>query len=137
MATVQRFEELEVYKLGLEIIRMVWDICRRLPRNEWAIANQMKKAAVSIISNIAEGFERGSRPEFIQFCYIAKGSAGELRAQLQALYTAGIIEEEKCFQGRDLCLRESGALMSFITHLKGSKARIGGDKFRKVANSSP
>ena len=137
MATVKRFEELEVYKLGLEIVQMTWETCRQLPRTEWAIANQMKKAAISIISNIAEGFERGSRAEFIQFCYIAKGSAGELRAQLQALDTAGVIGKEKYLQGRELCLRESGALMSFITHLKGTRAKIGGDKFRKAAAFSP
>jgi four helix bundle protein len=118
MATVKRFEELEVYKLGMEIFQNVWTMCRNLPRTEFALADQMKRSALSIISNIAEGYERNSRKEFIQFCYIAKGSVGELRAQLEGCYSVGLLNKEKYEQVRTLCFRESGALASFIEYLR-------------------
>jgi len=65
MAIVKRFEDLDVYKLGMEIFRDVWTLCRNLPRTEFALMDQMKRSALSIISNIAEGYERNSRKEFI------------------------------------------------------------------------
>jgi len=135
MATVKRFEELEVYKLGIEIVKEVWAITKELPRAEWAVADQMKRAAISVNANIAEGYERGSRSELIQFCYIAKGSAGELRSQLDGIHAVGLIKQESYERARDLCLRESGKLARFIEHLKRSKKTISGDKYRNNSDS--
>ena len=63
-------------------------------RNDYALSNQMKRAAVSIASNIAEGFERGTRRQHIEFCYFAKGSAGELRSQIIIAHDVGLLDEQ-------------------------------------------
>jgi four helix bundle protein len=88
------FEDLEVWqracKLAVELHRILKD-CR-----EYALRDQMTKAAVSIASNIAEGAERGSSADFIRFLYIAKGSAAELRTQIYIASKLGTIFPEEC-----------------------------------------
>ncbi len=84
---VNRFEDLNVWKksmrLSIELYAELQD-CK-----DFGLRDQMQRAAVSIPSNIAEGYERNSNKEFVQFLYIAKGSASELRTQL---YIAGEVE---------------------------------------------
>ena len=74
------FEELEVWKRAC---RLAVDVYQALQDNkQYALKDQMQRAAVSIASNIAEGCERDSKPDFVRFLRIAKGSAAELRTQL-------------------------------------------------------
>ena len=61
---------------------------------DFGLRDQMRRAAVSISSNIAEGFERNSKPEFIRFLTIAKGSAGELRSQLYLAHRQGYLTDD-------------------------------------------
>lgn len=95
MATVQRFEELVCWKKARELNRRVYSICRggALAR-DFGLCDQMRRASISVMSNIAEGFERGGRKEFIQFLAVAKGSAGELRAQFVSLLDVGYVDEK-------------------------------------------
>lgn len=83
------FEELEVWKRGcrvaVEIYEMMKD-CR-----DFGLKDQITRSAVSIASNIAEGAERDSKPEFIRFLNIAKGSAAELRTQLYIAQRIGTL----------------------------------------------
>lgn len=72
------------------------------------------------MSNIAEGFERGSSTEFIQFLYIAKGSCGEVRAQLSIACDQRYILPEDHDRLHDLARRTSGMISNFIAHLQGS-----------------
>ena len=81
--TIKYFEDLEVWQEARQLTRQVY----RLTNNskfskDFGLSNQIQRAAVSIMSNVAEGFERGGNQEFIQFLYIAKGSCGEVRSQL-------------------------------------------------------
>ena len=83
MATAQCFEDLGVWQDARELVRAVYAIAKQ--REFWrdfALRDQITRAATSTMSNIAEGFERGTRKEFIQFLSIAKGSNGEVRSQL-------------------------------------------------------
>ena len=74
------FEHLEVWQRSC---RLAVDLCKNLQGcKEYSLKDQMIRAALSIPSNIAEGAERGSKPEFVRFLYVAKGSAAELRTQL-------------------------------------------------------
>ena len=91
------FEDLKVWKrscrLAVEIYRLLKD-CK-----EYALKDQMSRSAISIASHIAEGAERGSKPEFIRFLNIAKGSAAELRTQLYiAVKSETIFPEEQALQ---------------------------------------
>jgi four helix bundle protein len=87
MPVYERFEDLpvEIYQITKG------DKFRR----DYALAGQIRRAAISVSSNIAEGFERGSRKEFIQFLYIAKGSLGEIRSQLQVCFELGYVNKDK------------------------------------------
>ena len=80
---VKNFEELEIWKEARRLTYEIYDLSKA-PRfsKDFGLRDQMQRAAVSIMSNIAEGFERGGNQEFVQFLYVAKGSCGERRSQL-------------------------------------------------------
>ena len=83
MATFKRFEDIEAWQLAREFTAKIYRLSKVPPfSRDFALRDQMRRAAVSVMSNIAEGFERGGTKEFLHFLSIAKGSAGELEAQL-------------------------------------------------------
>ncbi len=99
-STIQSFEDLQVWQEGLKLAR---DIYKQLKAStDYGLKNQMQRAAVSIPSNIAEGFERRSNKEFIQYLFIAKGSCAELRTQL---YLARDIQEIDSVVADDIVIR--------------------------------
>lgn len=80
---VRRFEDLEAWQMAMDLAVQVYEISAHAPfSRDFALCDQVHRAAISIPSNIAEGFERGSRPEFHRFLSIAKGSCAELRTQI-------------------------------------------------------
>ncbi len=82
----QRFEELEVWQESRELARRIYALTQeRGLKGDWDLCRQIRRAAVSVMSNIAEGFERGSTKEFVHALYIARGSAGEVRSQLYVI----------------------------------------------------
>jgi len=90
-AKVESFEDLEVWKEGMDVVRKVYASLKGC--KDFGLRDQMQRAAVSIPSNIAEGFERRSNKEFIQHLYIAKGSCAELRTQVMISMEIGIIDK--------------------------------------------
>jgi len=79
----RRFEELEVWQESRELTRRIYALTQEPGlKGDWDLCRQIRRAAISAMSNIAEGFERGSTKEFIHPLYIARGSAGEVRSQL-------------------------------------------------------
>jgi four helix bundle protein len=80
---ITQFEELRVWQLSRELSKETYRVTRARPHfNDLALAGQMQRASVSIMSNIAEGFERNGKKEFLRFLFMAKGSCAELRSQL-------------------------------------------------------
>ena len=110
------FENLEVWKegcrLSVEIYKMLSD-CK-----DHSLRDQMQRASVSIPSNIAEGAERQSKKEFIQFLSIAKGSCAELRTQLYIAVKVGMITPEVSSSLTRRCKSISGMLQNLISSLK-------------------
>ncbi len=94
-----------------------------------SLLDQIRRAAVSVVSNIAEGFERGTSTEFIQFLYIAKGSNGEVRAQLQIAGDQGYLSAQECSALINFAGRLSGMISNFIDHPQSSG--YAGDKIRR------
>ena len=92
----------------------------------------MQRAAVSIMSNIAEGFERGGNQEFIQFLYIAKGSCGEIRSQLYVALDQTYIDEKIVANLLVVLKRLSVRIKHLIDHLKQSGMR--GPKYNSSKN---
>jgi four helix bundle protein len=77
------FKDLTVWQRAMELVSSVYQVADDLPTKEnYALGNQLVRAAVSIPSNIAEGYRRNGRKEYLQFCSIAAGSAAELETQL-------------------------------------------------------
>lgn len=80
----RNFRDLDVWKKGMEIAREVYRTTRAFPEKEqYGLANQMQRSAVSIPSNIAEGFNRYHNKEYRQFLYVALGSCAELETQIE------------------------------------------------------
>ena len=86
MATITRFEDIEAWKLGRELKRLVYACSKTADfARDYALKDQIRRAAISVTANIAEGFERDGNREFMQFLSTSKGSCGELQDHL---YTA-------------------------------------------------
>lgn len=95
MATIERFEDIEAWRKARELARDVYALSSDGPlARDFGLRDQIRRAAVSVMSNIAEGFERGGDVEFRRFLSIAKGSAGEVKAQLYVALDAGMISQD-------------------------------------------
>ncbi len=127
MATVKRFEDLEVWKASRTLTLKIYELTEKLNK-DFSLQNQMRRAAISISSNIAEGFERDGQKEFIQFLAISKGSAGELRSHLYLLFDLKHISESEFSALFQELNSVSKMLMSLINYLKSSD--IKGNKFK-------
>lgn len=126
----EAFEELHVYQRARELTNAVYTLTRGPAfARDSALIDQIRRAAVSVMSNIGEGFERGSTTEFIQFLYIAKGSCGEVRVQLQIAADQQYIGKDEHARLIDLCRRISAMISNFIAHLQSSGYR--GEKFTR------
>ncbi|MEM6353196.1 MAG: four helix bundle protein [Cyanobacteria bacterium P01_D01_bin.14] len=93
MGKVERFEDLRVWRQGIELVKQVYGVTGqgKLAR-DFGLRDQMRRAAVSVPTNIAEGFERRSRKEYLQFLNIAKGSVGEVRSLLRVALEVGYLD---------------------------------------------
>lgn len=119
MATIQRFEEIEAWQTARQLTQLVYDLSNQESfARDYALRDQMRRASIGIMSNIAEGFESRTRPLFVQFLGVAKGSAGELRAQSYVAFDAGYLSEEQFNQLSGLAARCSRQLSRFIQHLQ-------------------
>jgi four helix bundle protein len=110
--TITTFEDLEIWKEGMRISIKIYEILKNC--KDYGLKDQMQRAAVSVPSNIAEGFERQTNKEFIQFIYIAKGSCGELRTQLYLAKELNYISKEDFTNLLSEAKRLSAMLYKFI-----------------------
>lgn len=100
---VSSFKGLVVWKRAYELALEVYSSTGRFPRSEtFGLVAQMRRAAVSIVSNIAEGYGRGHRSGYIQFLRMAYGSTGELETQLILSKDLGFLSDEKFARGSSL-----------------------------------
>ncbi len=113
---------MEVWKDARVLHRKLWDIAvnTELSKN-YALKHQILGSSGSVMDNIAEGFERDGKKEFLNFLFIAKGSLGETRSQVHRMVDAEYISEEKYNELINDCLNLSGKLSHFISYLKNSE----------------
>ncbi len=116
------FEDLEVWILSRELTNKIYNVSSngRFAK-DFGLRDQIRRAAVSIMSNIAEGYERGGNQEFIQFLSIAKASCGEVRSQLYVAMDQCYVGKTKCEQLIDKFKKLSIMINNFIKYLKGSR----------------
>ena len=129
MATVQQFEDLEIWQLARKLYNKISEIAERLRKvKEFRFAEQIKSAAGSIMDNIAEGFERNSRLEFLNSLSISKGESGELKSQLYRAKDDNYLEENEFLELYEDTDKVSKKIASFIKYLNNST--IKGLKFK-------
>ncbi len=126
MATVQKFEDLICWQRARELTKFIYEIS--IFRNfdskyrnfdmDRGLQDQIRRAAVSVMSNIAEGFDRATKFELINYFYIAKGSCGEVRSQLYIAQDVGYIDISTFQRGIGLCDECSRLIQSFIFKVK-------------------
>ena len=143
MVTVQKFEDLICWQKARELTKFVYDISKyRNFEMDRGLQDQIRRAAVSVMSNIAEGFDRATKFELINYFYIAKGSCGEVKSQLYISSDSGYIDMSKFQYGIGLCDECSRLIQSFIFKVKSggkdglqfkrekSKGQLQEEKFR-------
>ena len=90
---IENFEDLLVWQKGMEVVKQVYLISKEGEfGKDFALRDQLRRAAISITANIAEGFERSSRKEYVNFLNFAKGSTGEVRSLLNVAAELGYLE---------------------------------------------
>ena len=120
---IECFEDLFIWQKAIEFAKEIYIITERKGlKTDFGLKGQMRDSAVSISNNIAEGFERRSRKEYLNFLNIAKGSAGEIRSQIYVAYEVGYLSGEELEEFREKAKFLSGSISN---HMKSiSRAGI-------------
>lgn len=133
MSTIHQFEDLLAWQKSRLLVKEVYKSLATC--KDRGFTDQIQRASVSVMSNIAEGFERGTKEEFLNYLYIAKGSAGEVRAQLYAGLDIGYLNIETFKNLKGLAEECSKLLTSFILKLK--QGGLGGMQRKKEFAKDP
>ena len=121
---VYRFEDLIVWQMGIELVKRIYLLTTNGKLNrDFAFRDQIRKAAVSVPTNIAEGFERRSRKEYLQFLNIAKGSAGEVRSLLRVALEIGYVERDVYDELKDASAKLSAYLFNHMKSIRSAPLR--------------
>ena len=129
MATISKFEDIEAWQLAREMTKMIYAISNDGAfARDFGLRDQIRRASVSIMSNIAEGFERGGDKEFFQFVSLAKGSSGEVRAQLYVALDAGYIDQQTFSRLSDIATQINRMLAGLMKYLRSSELK--GSKYK-------
>ena len=121
MAKIERFEDIEAWQDARLLVRGIYEVTdgERFAR-DFGLRDQIRRAAISTMSNIAEGFERGSDKDFIRFLYMAKASAGEVRSQLYVALDLGYVDQQKTDEIGSLVQTVSRRISGFFRYLKST-----------------
>lgn len=118
MTTIVRFEDIEAWQTARELTGLVYELTRQgVFAKDFGLSDQMQRASVSIMSNIAEGFENRTNLLFKDYLGRAKASAGELRAQLYVAKDIGYLNQENFSRLFELCDKCSRQMSRFIQYL--------------------
>lgn len=129
MATFKSFEDIEAWQKARELTQRIYEVSNKGSfARDYGLKDQIRRACVSTMSNIAEGYERGGTKEFIQFLSTAKGSSGEVRSQLYVALDQAYIDSKTFGQLSDLVKEISRMVTGLMKYLKRSELR--GTKFK-------
>lgn len=118
---LERFEDLDAWKVARELANRVYAMGRESGMSkDYGFKDQLQRAAVSVMNNVAEGYERGSNKDFAKFLFIARASAGEVRSMLYLALGQKYISNEQFNEGYELCVREAQLCWGIIKHLQKS-----------------
>jgi four helix bundle protein len=134
MATFKKFEDIEAWKKARKLTKRVYEVSRDAAfGRDFALRDQIRRASISIMSNIAEGYDRSGTAEFIQFLATAKGSAAEVKCQLYVALDANYIDSSTFEDLSELATEIGnmiGGLMSYLRRsgIKGTKYKTATSK---------
>jgi four helix bundle protein len=132
MPTFKKFEEIESWKKARELTRRIYEITNQPAfARDFGLKDQIRRAAVSVMSNIAEGYDRSGTAEFVHFLATAKGSAAEVRCQLYVAADQGYIREDHFVQLSTLAAETGSMLGGLMKYLRGSGYK--GTKFKPLS----
>ena len=129
MATIKRFTEIVAWQRGRELVNEIYRLtCSGAFAKDFGLRDQIQRAAVSICSNIAEGFERSGNKEFANFLWIAKGSTGEVASQLYHAKDCGYVDDEQFEHLQSQLRLISAMLYNLIKSIKSSPVK--GERYK-------
>lgn len=124
---VNRFEDLIIWQLARELSKYVFDITSNdIFKDDYKLRSQIRGSSGSVMDNIAEGFDRGGKKEFIQFLYIAKGSCSETRSQSYRCFDSNYItgkQHDELLRRTDILSKKTYSLINYLrsSDMKGEK----------------
>jgi len=119
MPTITRFEEIEAWQTARELTKLIYSFTEETKfSRDFGLKDQIRRAGVSIMSNISEGFESQTQPQFIRYLGIAKASAGEVRSQLYVSRDLDYITQEQFTKAFAMAEKSSRQIARFISYLE-------------------
>jgi len=129
MPTFQSFEDIDAWQKARELVQRIYAVSGKGPfAKDFALRDQARRAAVSIMANIAEGFGRGGNREFLQFASMAKGSASEVNSHLYVALDQGYVDRDGFDELSALVCDVANLLGGLIRYLKRTSSK--GSKFK-------
>ena len=134
MPTFRTFEEIDAWKKARELTRRVYEVTAKGAfARDFGLRDQIRRACVSVMSNVAEGHGRGGRKEFLQFLSMAQGSTNEVCSHLYVAMDQGYLDDQQFRALTGLALENArliGGLARYLrtTEIKGSKFKTGNQK---------
>jgi four helix bundle protein len=129
MSDIKTFEDLDCWKYGRELTVLVYKATKSaMQERDFGFADQMRRAAISVMNNIAEGFERDSNVDYARFLYIAKASAGEVRSMAYAGLDLGYFTQpqfDQLFQLSTRCSKTTWGLIKSVTKKSSWRTKVG------------
>lgn len=122
MSTITRFEDIRAWQTARQLTNAIYDMTEQGTfARDYGLRNQIQRAAVSVMSNVAEGFESRTQALFIDFLGRAKGSAGEVRAQLYVALDRGYIVQDQFDVAYALADKAARQIHGFMTYLESKR----------------
>ncbi|HMR98965.1 MAG TPA: four helix bundle protein [Anaerolineales bacterium] len=119
MPTITHFEEIEAWQTARELTKLIYSFTEEAKfSRDFGLKDQIRRAGVSIMSNISEGFESQTQPQFIRYLGIAKASAGEVRSQLYVSRDLDYITQEQFLKAFAMAEKASRQTARFISYLE-------------------
>jgi four helix bundle protein len=121
MSTVKNFEEMQAWQKARVLAGYVYELTRKEKfSRDWALCNQIRDAAGSVMHNIAESFESGYDPEFARFLKLARRSAGEVQSELYLALDADYVTSEEMKRAYDLAVEVKKLINGMLKYLRNS-----------------
>ena len=119
---IERFEDIQGWQEARNLTKIIYELTRKVSfRRDQGLCRQIQEASVSIMANIAEGFDRQSKREFIRFLYYASGSGSEVESHLYVALDQEYISREDFTGAYNQARKTKSLINGFITYLKGKK----------------